>query len=335
MKKNNNVTVKDVANLANVAPSTVSLVLNNSPKVTEKTRKKVLKAIKELNYIPNNFAVSLRQKIAICVGIILPDLHNSFYLDIVEGIKYKCDMENIPVYIVETKHCLEEEKHQIQMLRGVKVNRYVFIGTNQDEHLIEPLLDLYTVIYIDKCDSTDKIPYIMIDNYKSSYDACSYLINKECKNIYYISQSVLTKPLINRKNGIIDALKDNDLPYSNKVINTNEVCFSKMEAGYLAMKYILEIDQPDAIIATSDLVAIGALRFIHEKGLKVPADISIIGFDNIEISKYCIPTLTTISQPMKQMGELAFSLMMNKRDNQQSANCFVLKHEFIIRESTR
>lgn len=338
--KSKSVTVKDVANLAKVAPSTVSLVLNNSPRVREETRSKVLKAIKELNYIPNNFAVSLRQSISICVGVIVPSLSNTFYVDIINGLKRRCSEANIPIYISETNHNLKEEENQIQILRGVKANRFVIIGTKGDEHLIEPLTINNRVVYIDKCDNTGKIPYIMIDNYKSSYDACKYLINKGCKNIYYITQSVMTKPLINRKDGFIKCLKDSGLDYENKVIHTNEVCTNKMESGYLAMKNILESHKPDGIIAASDQIAVGALRLLHEYGVKVPEDISVIGFDNIEISKYSIPTLTTISQPMRQMGELAFSIITSEASEDQryygkSDKCFILKHDFIIRESTR
>ncbi len=332
-------TIKEVAQLAGVAPSTVSLVLNNSDKVREGTRQKVLQAVKKLNYVPNNFAVSLRQSHYICLGALVPDLYNPFYLEIIKGLREQCNMAGYPIYVVETKNSLEEEKKQISYLRSIKVNSYVFIGTgDDDEDLAQNLLanPNNRVCYADKYDSTGTIPHVVIDNYRAAFDAMECLIHHGCDNIYYITQKIMSTPVVRRMDGVIDAMKKHGLYQENKIVTANDVLLGKLESGYYAMNSILAQDRPTGVMASSDYLAIGMKRALSEHGLKIPDDISMIGFDNIDISRFTVPSLTTVNQPREQMGALAFSLVTDRDAIFTPANnCFVLRHDFIIRESVQ
>lgn len=329
-------TVKDVAALAGVAPSTVSLVLNNSPKVKKETREKVLEAVKALHYIPNNFAVALRQKQETCMGILVPDLYNPFYLKIVKGIKEKANEYQIPIYISETNYNLDKEKHELDFFRSIRVNAYVFIGTHQDEALVEEMMQTTTsrIVYIDKYDETEKVPYIIMDNYQSGYDAATYLLRNNRKKIRYMTQSILTKPLEERRNGVLDALYEQGIAIDGVSIQINDLSVGKIQAGYDATLSLLQKDVPEAIITSSDQIAFGVMRALYEKGIQVPKEVSIIGFDNIDMSQYCIPALTTISQPCERMGQLAFELLQQPEDNHTILPmCYKLKQDLIIRES--
>lgn len=328
-------TVKDVAKLAGVAPSTVSLVMNGSAKVSAKTREKVKKAVEELNYVPNNFAVSLRQTPCESIAVLAPDIQNPYYLEIIQGIKHKCEKSGMRIQIVETRYDPKIEEEELNFLLGLRPVGYIFIGTTHDEELIGSL-NTDKIVFIDKVDTTGKIPYVIIDNKKSMYDATAHIINKGCKDIFYITQQDDTKPILDRLQGFKQAMEEHGLDYQNRIVESYECCLNKLEAGYNHIKSILSHTKPDAVITTSDLIALGVIRGIVDKGLRVPEDISVTGFDNIDYAKYSIPTLTTVDQPRYQMGEIAFSYVTNKELKVNMLNNrIVLKSDFIIRESVR
>jgi DNA-binding LacI/PurR family transcriptional regulator len=330
-----NATVKEVAELANVSTSTVSLVINNSPRVSLETKNKVLKAVETLQYTPNNYAASLRQKSKECFGVLVPDVSNPYYIEIIKGIRDKCNQNEIFLQISETLYDRKTEEKEIELLKRTRTTGYVFIGTINDEHIIKKLKGS-KVVFIDKVDKTGKIPSIIINNRQSLYEATTYLINKGLKNIWYISQTPNTEPLAERLQGFKDAMIENNLDPEDKIMLSIESCLNKLESGYNLIKQIMDKNKPDAIITASDLIALGAIKGIYEKGLRVPDDISVIGFDNIDYSKYSNPSLTTINQPRYKMGELAFNYLTN--DDQvitELNNKMILKTDFIIRDSVK
>lgn len=327
-------TIKDVSRLAGVAPSTVSLVINDSPKVSRETKQKVLDAIEELKYFPNSFAASLRQSKKNSFGVIVPDIHNPYYIEIIQGLKDKCDKYGYMLQISGTNYDIEKEIQELNFMKRMRVNGYVFVGTTNDEQLIKDISDS-TVVFIDKIDKTGKIPYILIDNKQSVYKVTSYLINKGCKNIYYISQTPNTDILLERLAGYEEAMSENGFDHKKNVVISNDLCLNKLDAGYNCIKNILRHDMPDAVVTTSDLIALGVLRGLHEKKIKVPDEVSVTGFDNIDYAQYSIPSLTTVNQPRIQMGEVAFSYLMNPDVDVSHNNKVLLISDFIIRESVK
>jgi len=329
-----NPTIKNVSALAGVAPSTVSLVINDSPKVSRGTRQKVLDAIEELKYSPNSYAASLRQTKKNTFGIIVPDIKNPYYIEIIQGLKDKCDKYGYMLHISETNYDIDKEIQELNFMKRMRVNGYVFVGTSNDEHLVKEITDSM-VVFIDKIDRTGKIPYIVIDNKQSIYKLTSYLINKGCKNIYYISQTPNTEILFERLAGYEDAMLENGFNCKKNVVISNDLCLNKLDAGYNCIKNIIRHDMPDAVVTTSDLIALGVLRGLHEKNINVPNEISVTGFDNIDYTQYSIPSLTTVNQPRVQMGEIAFSYLVNSDIDVSLNNKVLLISDFIIRESVK
>ena len=328
-------TVKDVAKLAGVSTSTVSLVINNSPRVSLETKTKILKAIKTLQYVPNSYAVSLRQKSRECIGILVPDVSNPYYIEIIKGIRDKCNNKEISIKISETLYDKRTEEKEVEFLKRIRATGYVFIGTSNDCDIISQIHGS-KIVFIDKIDESGKIPSILIDNRQSLYEATSYLINKGCRNIWYISQIPNTEPVEQRLQGFKDAMLENNICPDDNIMLSIESCLNKLEAGYNQIKCILDKTIPDAVITSSDLIALGAIKGISERGLHVPNDISVIGFDNIDYAKYCIPSLTTINQPRYKMGELAFDYLTNENLNVNELNSkIILKSDFIIRDSVK
>ncbi len=326
--------IKDVSNMAGVAPSTVSLVINNSPRVSPETRAKVMKAIEALDYMPNSYAASLRQTRKSSYGVLVPDVQNPYYLEIIQGLKAKCESNGIILQISETDYDINKEKQELNYMKSIKVSGYVFIGTSGDEQLIGEL-EGRKIVFIDKIDKTGKIPYILIDNRQSVYETTTYLINKGCKKIYYVTQTLNTEVLLDRLEGYKKAMKEHGMDPDNHIIISNDLCLNKLEAGYNCIKNILNYDKPDGVVATSDMIALGILRGLYEKKIKVPEEVSVIGFDNIEYSQYCIPSLTTVNQPRLQMGEIAFAYLAETDLNISRNNKILLKSDFIIRESVK
>lgn len=335
-KGNKPATVKDVAKLANVAPSTVSLVINDSKKVKPLTKQKVLEAIEELHYVPNPYASSLRQQYTMSIGILVPDGNNPFYLEIIKGIKEECFHNNIPITVLETGYVIEKEQSHIEYLRSIKTNVYIFIGTTNDDELIRELVKNNKICFIDKVDHTGKIPYITIDSYKSSYHATKYLVNKGCKEIHYITQNIMTDQISQRIEAFKEVLAEKNIESVDKIHIIDNLALTNLEIGHFMANSVLKTHKVEAFMASSDQIAIGVMRAIHEAGYRIPEDISVIGFDNIEQSNYTIPSLTTINQPRKQMGKLAMSMLLNdKFICDKNNNSFIVKFDFIVRESVK
>ncbi len=327
------VTIKDVALKAEVSIATVSLVISGSPKVAAKTRRKVLAAINELKYVPNEYATTLRKGQHDIFAALIPDLNNPYYLGIVRGLRDLCTKQNIVLHISETRHDYDIEKAELRFLRGIQTSGYAFIGTVLDDDLIE-MLNHSSLVMVDKLYGyADQYPQIMINNEQCIHQATSYLIGKGCKNIWYITPPLWTFSLQERLRGYQTAMNEAGLPCEDHVCISYDSQMNMMEAGYIQMNLILSQTVPDAIIATSDMYAIGSMRAILEKGLSIPGDVSVVGFDNSELSRYCHPPLTTFSLPLRRMGELAYQLLTGNLDNKIGK--LQVNADFIIRESVR
>lgn len=327
------VTIKDVAMKAGVSIATVSLVLSGSPKVAAKTRRKVMAAVDELKYIPNEYASSLRKSSREVFAALIPDLNHPYYLGLVRGLKDRCTRQNIVLHISETRHDYETEKAELRFLRGVQTSGYVFIGTILDDDLIESLYGR-NIVTVDKIYGyADQYPQILINNRQCTVRAVSELVGKGCKSIWYMTPPTFTFGLTERLDGYKEGMENAGLPYADRICVSYDSQMNMMESGMIQMNMILSKDKPDALIAASDLYAIGAMRAIHEKGLSVPDDISVIGFDNSEIGRYYTPSLTTFSLPLRQMGEMAFEFLTGELD--AGIGKMVVQADFIIRNSVR
>ncbi|HBP37144.1 MAG TPA: hypothetical protein DD640_00050 [Clostridiales bacterium] len=327
------VTIRDVALKANVSIATVSLVVSGSAKVAAKTRRKVMDAIDELEYIPNEYAASLRKGKRNVFAALIPDLNNPYYLGIVRGLRDMCAKQSIVLHISETRHDYETEKAELRFLRGVQTSGYAFISTVLDDDLIESL-GSSSIVTVDKIYGySNQYPQILINNYQCTYKATLYLARKGCTNIWYITPPIWTFSLQERMDGYRAAMKEAGLSADDRVVISYDSQMDMMEAGYMQMNLILSRDRPDAVITTSDMYAIGAMRAIKENGLAIPEDVSVVGFDNSDLSRYVQPPLTTFSLPLRRMGEMAFGFLTGDLDNKMGK--MVVTADFIIRDSVR
>ena len=330
-------TLKDVAKKSGVAIGTASAVINNCPWVSQETRNRVLQAINELNYQPNQLARNLRTQKTNTIGLIVPDITNPFFPQIIRSIDAsarKCD------YLVIL--CDSNEDYQIgietfKVLLDKKVDGIILIGgVVPKKELIKYLSDKHPLIVVIERDyGIPEIATVAVDAIKGGYTATKHLLD-----LGYTEVGIITGPLnddfyqgsFGRYEGYQMALKEHNIAFNPSLVKQGDFTF---EGGYNAMKqFLTETPQIRAIFAFNDLMAIGAIMAIKEQGLKIPEDIAVVGYDDIPDASYTSPALTTIRLPQKKLGTLAVEILINHlKGKHDSSLKKILSTELIIRQS--
>jgi len=311
MKKE--VTLKDVAKYAKVSAMTVSRVIHNKDNVSPKLRRRVEKAIKELNYIPNDWARSFRSKKSRLVGLIVRDITNPYYSNFVRVLENTMRDYNLSLLFYDSREKYEFEKQAIELLLRKRVAGMIIV----------PYKERITSSYIEELKSRN-IPFVLLGKLLSTktdcitfrdvegaYIATKYLIELGHRDILHIRgpEDVIATEL--REKGFKEALRENGIKLEKYSILEGGTL---REHGYRAVKEFLVSKNPlpSAIFTFNDLVAIGAMRALREKKLRIPEDVSIVGFDDIEDASYTYPPLTTIRQPAEEMAKAAVSLLLEQ-----------------------
>lgn len=310
------VSIKDVAKEAGVSISTVSRVLNNIDIVNSDTKQKVLKAIEKLNYRPNIVARSLKTQKTRTIGIIIPDISNQFYAEIVRGAEDVSNIYNYNVILCNTDLNCKKEEEYIHVLEEKMVDGIIYMSRFLQSNILTLLKEIKTPIVLVETRDKDKVfPSVTIDNEKAAYDAVNYLLKRGNTKIGYLglSSDILNANSI-RYLGYKAALKDASIKLDNEIIRFIEL---NAKDGYLAMKDIIKKGKnPDAIFCASDDVAMGAINALRDEGMNVPKDMDIIGFDNIYASSIFYPKITTVAQPMYDMGSVGMRMLIKIINNE-------------------
>lgn len=329
-------TIDDVAKLAGVSIATVSRVFNNSPLVSEKARQKVLKAAEELGYKPSMPARSLAMKKTNTIGLIVPDISNPYYAEVVRGIEDVCNIYKYNITLCNADNKREKEFQYIEMLRSLWVDGIIFHCDYFSEEHYEMFKNNHIDVVLAGRTTNYNVPYVGIDNFKAAYDAVNYLISLGHKRIGIIhgplDEMKETIDSVDRLKGYKQALIDNGLPICNEFIK--EANF-KYKSGYNAAVEMIKSDmRPTAIFAISDIMAMGAINAVFDSGLSCPEDISVMGFDNIDLSEATRPSLTTVSQPMYEIGAVAARILIKILNREEIDNSqVILKHKIVVRNS--
>jgi DNA-binding LacI/PurR family transcriptional regulator len=331
------VNIKDVAKLAGVSISSVSRVLNNRPGVNSKKRKIIEQVISEKSYRPNLLARELIHKRTNLIGIILPSF-DSNYADIITGAMDAFYGEKYGVTIALSRGNIDEEIRNFNLFSEKQVDGILFFVSELTERhriTIDDISRNLPVFMIGKKFDTIDVPYLMHNEHQGAQKAMEYLIECGHKKIGFISGPSQVFSAQQRFSAYLDTLRSNNLPVGMDTIAKGD--FS-LESGYNAMKQIIEVctSLPSAVFGCNDLMAIGALKALHEKGIRVPDDISIIGFDNIPFSEFCTPALTTVQQNNYELGNVSGKLLLDRVTNKnQSKDKILPGQELIIRGSVK
>lgn len=329
-------TLEDIAKQVGVSRSTVSRVVNDSPKVSPEVRAKVLKAIESLGYFPNQAARSLASQRSWMIGLVLPRSVSSFFTDpyfpqLTQGIAFGCNNNNYTLSLFLVGNREDEEKISPRISRRGLLDGILIQSGQPDDKLIDLInkSDIPSVI-IGRPFETEGISYIDVDNVSAAVTATRHLINLGYKRIATITgekNSTVTK---DRLEGYTRALAEAKIGLDRKLIVAGD--FSE-SSGYNAMKTLLP-QKPDAIFAASDIMAAGAIRATQEAGLRVPDDIAFVGFDDIPLANLMNIPLTTIRQPIMRFGVKAVDLLIDLIENgTHPARRVIMETELVIRES--
>lgn len=329
------ITIKDIAALAGVSKTTVSKIINNKDdSISKPTRDKVLKIMKEQNYMPNKLAQSLVTKRTKTIGLLIPDIRNPFFTDISRGAEDFARKEGYNIIFCSTDEDYEREAECVSMLCEKMIDGIIFTPSSVTSHEENRYNDLdIPMVLVDKnIESSNAKGIVKVDNKNGTYEATKHLIKQGHKDILYLSGPLKNDISKERLQGYIRALEKNNLSVKKENIVEGKY---RYEWAYNFIKNLEEI-KCTAICCANDLMAIGAIQALREKKFKIPEDISIVGFDDIETAKLIDPSLTTIRQPAYEMGAKASEILINSLQNKdkESVGTIIFKPSLIIRNST-
>lgn len=336
-------TIKDISRIAGVGVSTVSRVLNNHPDVKPETRKKVLGIIDEFNYIPNNSARNLKRNTSNNIGVLVKGIDNPFFSKMIKSIEEKIDGKgySMILHYHDTNHdeCHDDFDVAVELIKEKKLKGLLCLGGdfyNLSEEKIKnidiPLV--FTSINIGVDMNKKLFSSVVIENEKAAYNAVDYICKLGHKNIGIITtgmQEGSTGRM--RFEGYRKALKDNNIDYSKEFVEIGEYTF---ESGFDFMNKLLDKNlNTTAVFVSTDLMAIGAAKAILSRGLRIPEDISVIGFDGIDYAKFFHPSLTTVRQPAEDMGEKSVDILFDLIKNNKKQQHLILETELLEGKSCK
>ncbi|USD66265.1 HTH-type transcriptional repressor PurR [Vibrio sp. SCSIO 43136] len=330
-------TIKDVARLAGVSTTTVSHVINKTRFVAEATQEKVNKAVKELNYAPSAVARSLKCNSTRTIGMLVTQSTNPFFSEVVDGVESYCYRQGYTLILCNTGGIYEKQRDYIRMLAEKRVDGILVMCSDLTEELHQMLdshADIPKVVmdWGPESSGADKI----IDNSEEGgYLATQYLIENGHTNIMCLSGHLEKAACKERIAGFRRAMDKAGLPSDDsKIIEGNFEC----DTAVLAADKIIAMgeERPTAVFCFNDTMALGLMSRLQEKGIKVPEDVSVIGYDNIDLSGYFSPPLTTVHQPKRRVGKTAFELLLQRiKDKEHERRVFEMQPELVERKSVQ
>ncbi|GHE88926.1 LacI family DNA-binding transcriptional regulator [Thalassotalea profundi] len=329
-------TIKDVARIAGVSVATVSRVANNGPKVSSKTKEKVQKIMAELGYTPNANARALVTQKNTTIGVVIPELNDPFFASLANGVEQISRQHNMQLLLSTGQLSAESEMQAIDLLVGRRCDVMVIHSKKlSDEQLIALSQRIKGLVIIDRYVAAIAERCIWLDNFEGGKIAARHLLALGHKNLACITSKYQIDDPELRLNGFTNELNASGIPLDEQLIACAE---PSLQGGEVAAQNLLASGKPfSAIFVYNDAMAIGAISTLEDNGYRVPADISVIGFDDVLLSRYSRPKLTTLNYPIEVMAKQATSLALALVNSQEVASqSSTLKHipRLVKREST-
>ena len=327
-------TLLDIAKAVNVSKTTVSMVLNNKENnISKGTKEKIFKAAKELNYIPNYLAKSLITKKSYSIGVLVPDIQNPFFSEMAKGMEKIAEEKGYSIILCNTLNSKKREAEHIRLLMSKAIDGLI-IAPIDDKSESFKLLESQGVpfVIVDRIiENFENFNGVFCDNAKGINLGMDYLYNKNKRKIAFIGGNKELRTANIRLKTYIE--KVIEFGIYNKEFNIEEE-FS-LEGGFKATEKLMKKNlNIDAIFYSSDVMAIGGIKYLLRNGYKIPEDISILGFDNIDICKFIEPELTTIAQPIYKMGEEGIKLLIDLIDKKDIKEKIIKLQPYLIERNT-
>lgn len=323
-----------MARESGVSYSTVSRVLNDYPFVRESTRQRVLEAAERLGYVVNLQARSLAGGRSNIVGLLVPGLDNGYLGEIVRGIDLELTRSNYDLMLYTTHNNQGKEQQYVKAIANGLVDGLLLIVPLAPTTYIETLLRAnFPCVLIDQADPSPNSATVDSTNWQGAYDATTHLIQFGHRRIAHVTGEMRLRAAGERLDGYRSALHDHQIPFLPELVVEGDF---RMESGTAATDRLLSLKQPpSAIFASNDLMAFGVIEAARTRGMQVPDDLSVVGFDDIPQASLLYPKLTSVRQPLEQMGRVGAKLLLERIDNpDQPGRRVTLATELMIREST-
>ena len=336
--KKGQITIKDIAKSLNISVSTVSRALNNNPDISLKTRNLVQKYAKEQKYNPNSWAQLLRSNHSSIIGVIVPELANIFFSNVLAGIEDIAGKHGYNVIVCQSNENYEKEIRNVDTLIKARVSGVISSlskTTFKYDHFQELIDRDIPVVFFDRICTGIDTSKVVVDDYSGTFSATEYLIETGCRRIAFFSAPFHLEISKNRKNGYLDALRKHNIAVDERLIYLADT----KKQGYLkALEVLEERNRPDGFMTMNDYTASGIILAAKQLDLKIPDDISVCGFSNSKISQDTDPMLTTVDQHPRKVGEEAIELLLEKINNEGKAiikKNRVVKTSLVVRQSTK
>jgi LacI family transcriptional regulator len=333
-KKKRGVTIKDVARVSGVSYTTVSRVLTGYEFVKERTRQRVMDAAENLGYVANPHARSLVGGRSRIIGLLVPNLDNGYVGTIMQGIDIALAQANYDLVLYTSHRHPDKESYYVRAITNGLTDGLLLVAPLVAASYIEALREQdFPYVLIDQADVTESSNVVEATNWQGAYDATQYLIQLGHTRIAFIKGSPVVRSAKDRLQGYKAALDDNGIPIFEELLIEGD--FQQQSAYESTHRLLQSLDPlPTAIFAANDLSAFGAIDAVRECGLSVPEDISLIGYDDIPQASFVYPKLTTVRQPLEQMGQVAVKILLERIANQsKEPQRVTLATQLIIRDS--
>jgi DNA-binding LacI/PurR family transcriptional regulator len=329
-------TIRDIARMLGISKSTVSRALNDHYDVNQETARKVRELAKQMEYEPNLLAQHLKQKKTNTIGVIIPETINRFFAKAVGGIQQIANKAGYNVMICQSDETLFTEKNNLHTLLTNRVDGLLISvsrETNVYDHLQHAIDKEIPIVLFDRIVEELSTTQVFSDNYEISLEGTEHLIQQGCKRIAFIAGPQHLYNSKNRLKGYLDALEKNKLKVDDSLIIKTTYKVNDVEE-YTRHLFSLR-KKPDGIFAINDMAAIEMMHLLKKRGLSIPNDVAILGFNNETICKYTEPTLSSIDHPAYDMGVAATELLLQQITRGDSGvQKRLIKSRLVIREST-
>lgn len=326
------ISIRDIAKRVGMSSSTVSRVVNGKSNVNDETREKILKVIEESGYVPNRAAQNMVMKRSFTIGIVIPAMFNMFQRQLFSVMERGLELFGYRTFFFFVEPNEASEEACIRGMQAENLDGAIILQDIQDARFCEYLRRSRLPVVFSTIECED-FPTVHIDDERAAIDAVAHLVELGHRDIVMISSGGFTFGNMRMK-GFLQALRSTGLPAEeDRVLYTESYT---AEAGMQGMKELLRRRNGfSAVYAATDELAIGAMRALADAGIRVPEDVSVIGLDDIEISSYMIPRLTTIQQPLDELGERTVSMLQQYIDEDYSdEKRIILPHRLVVRDST-
>ncbi|MRX46932.1 LacI family DNA-binding transcriptional regulator [Pedobacter puniceum] len=336
--KKHQITIFDIAKELNISKSTVSRALTGHPNVNEKTRKQILDLAEKWDYQKNMSAISLITNKSNIIGIMVPEFLSSYFPNIVIAAQKEAALAGYTMIISQSNESYETEVLNAKVMLSSQIDGLIVSITKETlnyDHLKVFQRKGIPIVFFNRVCEEMIVPKVIVDDYDGAYKAVQHLIQTGKKRIAHLAGPNSLSISKKRLNGYIDALKDNNIPIDEDLIISYDLSPNKVK---IYVTHLLNLpNPPDAIFAINDPAAIEAIQIIKTHGLKIPEDIAIVGFSGDYASALIEPSLTTVAQPVSEIGKVAIKMLIeqiNRNVEDWKAVTTMLKTNLIIRNST-